>query len=191
MSKPQDLEGKDPQEGADEVTTTPTEPDETDSVEPEADQPDDADEEGGKDERENDLPDWAREKLTRANSQAANYRTQLRDAEARYRDLEARFEGAKTLDEFNAAVKELTEAKEQNAALVRENVAKAHGLPDDLAELLKGETREDLEAHAKKLAKYVPVERIEPELSGGLDPQVEPDENLSPGELALKHRRWR
>ena len=191
MSKPQDLEGKDPQEGADEVTTTPTEPDETEPVEPEADQPDDADEEGGKDERENDLPDWAREKLTRANSQAANYRTQLRDAEARYRDLEARFEGAKTLDEFNAAVKELTEAKEQNAALVRENVAKAHGLPDDLAELLKGETREDLEAHAKKLAKYAPVERIEPELSGGLDPQVEPDENLSPGELALKHRRWR
>ena len=123
--------------------------------------------EGNKDEGkkpEDELPEWAREKMTKANNEAASYRTKLRD-------LEKRFEGAKTADEFEAAVNAL---KEENATLAREalvaKVARKFSLPDDLAELLKGDNEEALEAHATSLQKYVSSDEDPENLSGGLTP---------------------
>jgi len=135
------------------------------------------------DEHDKELPDWAREKLTRSNAQAAKYRTDLRA-------LEVKFANAKTLDEFNAAVADMNKIKDENAALMRENVAQLHKLPKDLADLLKGETREELEAHAKALAKYVVVD-TERELSGGLNPAPAGSGSATPGELARQYGRRR
>lgn len=46
-------------------------------------------------------------------------------------------------------------AKERRGRL-RETVARRHELPDDLAEVLKGDTEDELNAHAEVLKKYAP-----------------------------------
>jgi len=97
----------------------------------------------------------------------------------KYRDLEAKLAEAKTPEQVEEVVnsmkteREADDAKraEETRALVVENVALKHNLPDDLAAALKGDTREELEAHAKVLAKYAPAEETEgPDVSGGLTP---------------------
>lgn len=102
--------------------------------------------------------------LKKARNEAARYRTAKRE-------LEQKFKDAKTPDEVQAVIDELKNenAKEAKALLI-ENVALKHGLPTELADALKGETREELEAHAKVLAKYAPGAGEDPELEGGLDP---------------------
>lgn len=129
-----------------------------------------ADDEGSDDE----LPAWAKKKVSSANAEAAKYRTQLRD-------VEKKLEGAKTQEEFDAAVAEL---KESNARLEREllteKVARAHKLPDDLAALMRGSTEAELTECAKTLAKYAPGTEPAPEsLSGG----VKPDEDGGDGDF--------
>jgi hypothetical protein len=109
------------------------------------------------------LPEWARKRLTRANAEAANYRTRLREAETR-------LEGAKTAEEYEQAVTDIkTRNGELEQQLARERVARKYHLPDDLAGRLQGKTVEELEADAKALQKYAaPAEPVV--LSGGLDP---------------------
>jgi hypothetical protein len=132
-----------------------------------------------------ELPDWARSELSRVRSEAASYRTKLREAEAK-------LEGAKTPEEFEAAV---TELKNTNATLERSltvtKVAAKHQLPSELAELLKGDTEEELAAHAKVLAKFAPATEIDPDdLSGGLTPGGS-DAAFDPVAAARKARQRR
>lgn len=47
------------------------------------------------------------------------------------------------------------ELKQERTGSLRTQVATAYKLPDDIAELLKGETKEELTEHAKRLAKHV------------------------------------
>lgn len=117
---------------------------------------------GGTEENEDTLPEWARKKLSKANSEAANYRTKLRDAETKLGT-------AKSVEEFEAARTELTEAnKTLERKLLVETVGR--GLPDDLRALLKGETEAELKAHAEVLKKYAPAQEAPPErLGGGLN----------------------
>lgn len=108
--------------------------------------------------------DGAKNALSKVRKEAASYRT-------KYRDIEAKLAEAKTPEQVEEIVKQI---KADNAAeaqmLVVENVALKYKLPDDLAAALKGETREELEAHAKVLAKYAPTSGDDPDLSGGLSP---------------------
>ena len=111
---------------------------------------------------------WLREELSRVRKESARYRT---DRNA----LRDKFADAKTAEEYQAAVAEY-EAKiaEADVALARERVARAHNLPDELAELLKGSTEDELKAHAQTLQKFArPGRGGDPR--GGLDPQDEPD----------------
>lgn len=126
--------------------------------------------------------------LATARKDAAKYRTKLRETEKR-------FEGAKTPEEIEAIRAEIKQESAAEArALLVENVALAHGLPADLADALKGETREELEAHAKTLQKYAPSNEggSDPEVRGGLDPTDDPDGTFDPRAEAralLKRRR--
>lgn len=171
-----------PEEGAEveegkEPDTTEENPEEGEEPEDEEDSVDEEPEEGS------DLPEWAREKLTKANAEAANYRVRAREAEDKLKN-------AKTLEEVDAIVKEMTEDREKGErALLIENVALKHKLPAELAELLKGETREDLEAHAKTLKKFAPSDddedEDEPHIEGGLNPRTnDPYAGQGPRELA-------
>lgn len=125
--------------------------------------------------------------LDKTRKSEAKYRTRLRE-------VEAKFEGAKTPEEIAAVIEEI---KGENAtearALLVENVALKHRLPDDLASALRGDSREELEAHAKVLSKYVPDEgpSKDPEnLSGGLNPSDD-DESFDPAAIARRNRKSR
>jgi hypothetical protein len=127
-----------------------------------------------------ELPEWARNQITKANAEAANYRTKLREAEQR-------LGSAKSPGEVETALAELrdTNATLERQLLVRDVGSKA-ALPDDLAELLKGSTREELEAHAKKLQQYAtPAPPVS--LRGGLDPTDDGDTETDPRELARRY----
>lgn len=131
-------------------------------------------------ERDDELPEWARKKLTSANAEAANYRVRLREAEGR-------LDGAKTAEEYEQAVADI---KARNAELeqqlVRERVARKYSLPDDLATRLHGATAEELEADAKALQKYTaPAEPVV--LSGGLNPGDDSDTETDPRKLARRY----
>jgi hypothetical protein len=140
-------------------------------------------------EKAGDLPDWAREKLTKANTEAANYRTKLREAEKK-------LENVKTLEEVDALIADLKaerekesaeEAKEKHALLV-ENIALKYKLPEKLAKRLVGNTREELEADAKELAADYAQEAREIRLEGGLNPRGRGDgDNADPRTLAKQH----
>ncbi|MFE9254042.1 hypothetical protein [Streptomyces sp. NPDC006879] len=125
--------------------------------------------------------DVLRKKLTEANAEAANYRTKLREVEARFAD-------AKTTEEFEAAVAEL---KAQNEALERQillnSVAAKYELPEALAKRLTGATPEELDADAKELQKLI-APAAPDSLGGGLTP---PDGNddFDPVKAARAARR--
>ena len=115
-----------------------------------------------------ELPEWARAELTRVRKEAGDARVGLRDAMAK-------LEGAKSPEEFATAVAEM---KAENVALAqdlaRTNAGTKYKLPPELAAVLKGNTPEELEAHAKVLSKFVTPEDPDPDsLSGGLDPSGE------------------
>lgn len=119
---------------------------------------------------DSDVPaDVLRANLTKANQEAARYRTRLREVE---KELEKR----KTPEEVESLLGELKSERETaERSLLIENVALKHHLPEDLAALLKGETREELDAHALVLAKYAPKpegdDEVPPgDLDGGLNP---------------------
>lgn len=167
-------------------TTTETEVEET----PEGQEPGEGDETeetpSENDESSLDL-DSAKKALSKVRKENAATRTKLRDMEAKFAD-------AKTPEEVEAALADLKAANAAEAhALVVENVALKHKLPDDLAAALKGATREELEAHAAVLAKYVPAEAgDDPDLKGGLDPSGDPDGAFDPVKAARQARanRW-
>jgi hypothetical protein len=121
--------------------------------------------------------------LKKARKDAGNYRTKLRD-------LEAQFKDAKTPDEVQAVIDKLNEDNAKEATtLIRENVALKHGLPDDLAALISGSTREEMEASAKVLAKYAPANEDDPDLEGGLRPDNGPTETQDVREAVSRARR--
>ncbi|WP_420312553.1 hypothetical protein ACOB87_37975 [Streptomyces sp. YS-B37] len=124
--------------------------------------------------------DVLRKKLTDANAEAANYRTKLRETEAK-------LSSAKTVEEFEAATAEL---KGQVEALERQillnNVAAKYELPVALAKRLTGTTEAELEADAKELQKLVAPAAPE-SLGGGLDP--DDGEDFDPVKAARAARR--
>jgi hypothetical protein len=108
-------------------------------------------------------PKVLRDLLSKTRAEAANYRTKLREAETKLSE-------AKTPEEIEKAVAEL---KAQNEALERSvlvaSVAREFELPNELAELLKGDDEEALKKHAKALQKFVTPNTPE-SLDGGLHP---------------------
>lgn len=130
-------------------------------------------------------PEVMRRELEKARKEAA-------DRRVAYRELEKKLEGAKTPEEHEAALKELREsnARLERNLLVRD-IADTHKLPAELRDVLKGDTKEELEAHAKVLAKFAPAEESGHEdLSGGLNPSQKPDPDAdNPAALAKKLRK--
>jgi hypothetical protein len=133
---------------------------------------------------EGELPDWARKELAKVRSEAAGYRTRLRDAEAKLSE-------AKSAEEFEAA---LAEVKARNAelehSLVVASVARKYDLPEELAGRLRGATPEELEADAKALQALI-IPAAPPALGGGLTPSDDEDDGeMDPRKLARRTRRF-
>lgn len=102
------------------------------------------DERGG-----DELPEWARKQISKANNEAASYRVQLREVQDQFKD-------AKTEAELEAILKPLNDKLDQSESrtrdLERELVIYKHGLDEDLAEFITGNDPEAWEEQAKKLA---------------------------------------
>jgi hypothetical protein len=122
---------------------------------------------------------WAKSAVESANREAASRRVALREAEDKLKD-------AKTPEDVQAAVKDLsTKASQLEAELARERAARKHGLTDDVLEFLTGTTEEQIEAQASKLAaklKPASQETAPPKVvtvpapSGGVTPSTPPTE---------------
>lgn len=104
---------------------------------------------------EETIPEWVREKLTKANNEAAKYRTKAKDAAQ-----QAQFEAE---EKFGPQIKALTDEKTalavelENARLehTKFKAALSVGIPgesaSEFADLLKGSTEEEILAHAEKV----------------------------------------
>lgn len=114
---------------------------------------------------------WVKKALSTANSEAARYRTERNAERTITADLKTRLEGAVTVEDFEAAK---SEWDGKVKSLVRERIIEKHKLPEDLAELLKGDDEAALAEHAAKLAKYVPAEAAAPIVEPVVEPVVTP-----------------
>lgn len=164
----------------------PEEAKETEAAETPEDQAEESQDEDSTEEADDgdhdELPDWGRKQLKRARDEAAKYRTQLREAQSKLSE-------ATSPDEFEAVKKELAQAQLE---LETERIASRHHLPDEIRQVLKGSTPEEIEAHAEILAKFVGGGNagVDPDdVRGGLHPSDTDDGVTDPRTLAAKHRR--
>ena len=147
-----------------------------------------------------ELPAWARESITKANREAAGYRTQLRELEplaqkAREADEATKSEVQKAADRAAAAEKK---AEEAEARALRLEVAASKGLNAKQAARLVGATREELEADADELlADFTPggggeaaPSRPTERLTGGGRPSTEGPIETDPAKLAAGVARF-
>jgi hypothetical protein len=137
----------------------------------------------GAEDKDSELPEWARNELASVRQEAGRYRQLARD-------VKAQFEGAKTPEEFEAATADLTsKVTELEQQLLRQTIGNTHKLPQSLIGRLQGSTPEEIEADAKELQKLVKVKADPERLSGGLDPSE--DDSFDPVAAARKARASR
>jgi hypothetical protein len=111
-------------------------------------------------------PSKALEKIRKLNSEAANLRKRVKDAEGK----------AAGTDEKETRIKAL------EAENLRIRIGARHGLPDTLIDRLKGDTEDEILADAEKLLELVssskrpPTAKPAERLRGGGDPTTEPEE---------------
>lgn len=119
--------------------------------------------------------------LTRVRQEAAQRRIEARD-------LKEQLANARTPEEFAAVQGKVAEL--ERAQTVRD-IADTFKLPRELREVLKGDTEDELKAHAAILAKFAPADEEPPPpfLGGGLDPNDSDDDDINPAALAKSLRR--
>lgn len=125
------------------------------------------------------LPEWARTAIGKANSEAARYRTQVRDLEplvqkARDADEASKTEVQRAADKTTAAERRAENAEKD---LLRLKVGVAKGLNADQLEFLTGDTEDELGQRADKLLALSAASRPSPltnrpgeQLRAGSDP---------------------
>lgn len=96
-------------------------------------------------EQNGDPQDWKAKQEASANREAAKYRVQLREAQTQLEERD------KTISELQAEVASL---KGVATSKTRDAVAAAFSLPKALADVLTGDTEEELRAHAEELAQF-------------------------------------
>jgi hypothetical protein len=100
------------------------------------------------------LPPWAREAITKANREAANYRTQVNELKPladQFRQLDeaSKSEMQRLQEERDAAARD----RDNNAAAaLRYQVAIEHGIGKEDLDLLGGGTQEEIAARAARIA---------------------------------------
>lgn len=121
-----------------------------------------------------ELPEWAREQITKANKQAAKYRTERNEAvEAAKAEVAASFEPkiAELEAQLSEKDSELSSARHE---VTRVKVALQAGIDADrtlsFADLLKGDTEDELRSHAEELKELFGSPSQESGTRGAVDP---------------------
>lgn len=108
-----------------------------------------------------ELPDWARQQITDANAEAARYRVEKKEAIEAFKQENIETLRAKE-SEWDAKVLEVNESLEAQKIENLKLTAAVQSLApnkkiNDFAELLKGDTEDELQAHAEKLTELFSV----------------------------------
>lgn len=147
----------------------------------------DSDDEGSDDQSDEDGEeldlDRAKAKIAKANDEAKNLRSRLRETEEKLKN-------AKSPEEVDEIVQQMTKDREAaEHALLRENVALKFKLPEKAHKRLAGSTREELEADAKELAELFGTDEDDEDvtLEGGLSPRDRGSEDSDPRSLAQRY----
>jgi hypothetical protein len=157
--------------------------DESSEENEESEEDGDEENEDGNDEGDELDLDRAKAKIAKANDEAKNLRSRLREAEQK-------LENAKSLEEVDEIIAGLrSEREESERALLIENVALKFKLPEKLQKRLTGTTREELEADAQELADLFGTDEDDEDvtLEGGLSPRGRGEDENDPRSLAQKH----
>ena len=106
------------------------------------------------------LPAWAREALTKANSEAAKYRTQVRDLEPKAKQFDALEQASKSdIERFQEKLAETQrEADEARSDAIRYRVATEHGIKAENLDLLGSGTEDEIAARAVRVAAMQAIE---------------------------------
>lgn len=113
--------------------------------------------------------DETRDKIRRANAEAAKYRVERNTARQRIQELEARLNEVQedltaryeqTVESMRQEVTEaLTEANRERLSRLRMTAVVEHGLPPELADRLSGDNADSLREDAARLSALFPVRK--------------------------------
>lgn len=126
------------------------------------------------------LPEWARQSLTKANQEAARYRTQVNELKPLADQFRALEESTKSETQRFAEAAEAAKRDAENARAeaIRYKAAATHGISADHFDLLGSGTEEEITARAEKLAALISAQQ-QPTTPAA--PQRRPVEQLRPG----------
>lgn len=115
------------------------------------------------------LPEWARDSLSKANAEAAKYRTRVRELEPKAAEADKIAEAQKTDQQKSSEARQAAETRAVKAETeaARFRVALTKGLPADLATRLVGTTDDELAADADRLLALVKTPQQTPSFDGG------------------------
>lgn len=147
------------QNGDQEVTEGQESTEETNAAETSIEEEKSGEQESKKDD---ELPDWAREKLTKANAEAAKYRTRVKELNDKLKAVEDASGKVEALTQ--QATDASAEAETAKLALLKLQTAlSVEGIEaknaSEFADLLQGSTEDELKAHAEKVKKLLGVSR--------------------------------
>jgi hypothetical protein len=128
------------------------------------------------------LPEWARQSLTKANQEAAKYRTQVNELKPMADQFRALEESTKSETQRFAEAAEAAKRDAENARAeaIRYKAAATHGISADHFDLLGSGTEEEVTARAQKIAALISAQS-QPAPPPATAPQRRPVEQLRPG----------
>jgi hypothetical protein len=130
---------------------------------------------------QNDLPQWARDAITKANKEAANYRTQVAELKPKAEQFKALEEASKSEAQRLAEAAEAAkrDAETARAEAIRYKAAATHGISADHFDLLGSGSEEEITARAEKIASLVAAQAAATQTV--TPPATRPVEQLRPG----------
>lgn len=129
----------------------------------------------------NDLPQWARDSISKANKEAANYRTQVAELKPKAQQFQQLEEASKSEAQRLAEAVESArrDADTARSEAIRYKVAATHGLSADHFDLLGSGSEDEITARATKIAALIADQaRLQATLAA---PTSRPVESLKPG----------
>lgn len=133
---------------------------------------------------QNDLPQWARDTIAKANKEAANYRTQVAELKPRAEQFAALEEASKSDAQRlqDAATAALQQAQEAQSETLRLRVALKHGISEDDFDLLGSGTEEQIAGRAQRIAGLrAAAAAVQNQPPAPTSPSRRPVEQLRPG----------
>lgn len=129
----------------------------------------------------NSLPQWARDAITKANREAASYRTQVNELKPKAEQFTALEEASKSEAQrlAEAAQTAQRDAETARAEAIRYKAAATHGISADYFDLLGSGTEDEINARAEKIAALAAAQAAATQTAP--PPATRPVEQLRPG----------